>query len=58
MPIEGNIRFGPAEVVSARELAESLTSLVEGGFIMANAMNDATWTQRQTAEGNREDGRA
>ena len=40
----------PAETVSARELSEALTSIIEGGFIMANARNDATWTQRQIAE--------
>ncbi len=40
----------PAEAVSARDLSEFLTSIIEGGFIMANAMNDATWTQRQIAE--------
>lgn len=40
----------PVEPVTAQQLAEMVTSLIEGGFIMANAMNDATWTQRQVAQ--------
>ena len=38
------------EKVTARQLSELLTSIIEGGFIIANAMGDATWTQRQIAE--------
>jgi TetR/AcrR family transcriptional repressor of nem operon len=40
----------PVAEITARQLAEILTSLIEGGFIMANAMDDATWTQRQIAQ--------
>lgn len=40
----------PAEEISARQLAEMITSIIEGGFIMANAMGDAAWVQRQVAE--------
>lgn len=40
----------PALPVTARGLAEMIATIVEGGFIMANAMNDATWLQRQSAE--------
>ena len=34
----------PVESVSARSLAEQLASVIESGFIMANALDDATWT--------------
>ncbi|MFC4269899.1 hypothetical protein ACFO8N_00205 [Sneathiella chungangensis] len=27
-----------------------ITTIIEGGFIMANAMGDPTWLQRQIAE--------
>ena len=40
----------PAEDVTARQLAELIASVIEGGFIMANAYGDATWVQRQIAE--------
>ena len=36
--------------VTARGLAEMVTSTIEGGFMMANAKNDAEWTQRQLNE--------
>jgi TetR/AcrR family transcriptional repressor of nem operon len=36
--------------VSARSLAEMIATIVEGGFVMANAMGDATWLQGQCAE--------
>lgn len=39
-----------AEEVTARQLAELIASVIEGGFIMANACGDATWLQRQIAE--------
>ncbi|MGH1419872.1 MAG: TetR/AcrR family transcriptional regulator [Hyphomicrobiaceae bacterium] len=38
----------PKTDVTARSLAEMITTTIEGGFIMANAKNDATWTQRQS----------
>lgn len=37
----------PARPVLARSLAEMIATLIEGGFVMANAMGDATWLQRQ-----------
>lgn len=37
----------PGDPVTARELAEMITSIIEGGFIMANAKDDPAWTQRQ-----------
>lgn len=37
----------PKEDISARMLAEMITTIIEGGFIMANAKRDADWTQRQ-----------
>lgn len=40
----------PQRPVSARALAEMIATIVEGGFIMANALGDATWLQRQSAE--------
>ena len=40
----------PREPVTARALAEMAATLVEGGFIMARALDDATWLQRQLAE--------
>jgi TetR/AcrR family transcriptional repressor of nem operon len=40
----------PREPVTARQLAEMATTLVEGGFIMAKAFDDAKWLQRQSAE--------
>lgn len=40
----------PIQPVEARALAEMITTIVEGGFVMANAMGDATWLQRQSAE--------
>jgi TetR/AcrR family transcriptional regulator, transcriptional repressor for nem operon len=36
--------------VTALELAEMATSLIEGGFVMANAMGDASWLQRQSRQ--------
>lgn len=40
----------PARPTSPRALAEMIVTLVEGGFVMANAMNDATWVQRQSRQ--------
>ncbi|MGF1626189.1 MAG: TetR/AcrR family transcriptional regulator [Alphaproteobacteria bacterium] len=40
----------PARPVTARQLAEMIATLVEGGFMMANALEDATWLQRQSAQ--------
>lgn len=40
----------PKENVTARQLAEMITTTIEGGFIMAKAKNDPTWTQRQSNE--------
>lgn len=34
--------------VSARQLAEMITTIIEGGFVMGNARHDAGWTQRQS----------
>jgi len=39
----------PRQPVNARTLAEQLVSTIEGGFVMANALNDAGWNQRQLA---------
>ena len=39
---------GPRVPVTARELAELVATTIEGGFMMANAKNDAGWTQRQS----------
>ena len=36
--------------VTAKRLAEMITTIIEGGFVMANAYDDATWVQRQVAE--------
>lgn len=40
----------PTRPVTARALAEMIVTLVEGGFVMANAFGDATWLQRQSAQ--------
>lgn len=40
----------PREKVSAKQLAEMIVTIVEGGFVMANAMGDATWLQRQSKQ--------
>jgi TetR/AcrR family transcriptional repressor of nem operon len=40
----------PARAVTARALSEMIATIIEGGFVMANAMADATWLQRQSAE--------
>ncbi len=40
----------PQRAVTARTLAEMIATIVEGGFVMANAFGDATWVQRQSAE--------
>ena len=40
----------PTQKVTARQLAEMIATIVEGGFIMANAMEDATWLQRQSQQ--------
>lgn len=40
----------PKEDVDARRLAEMITTIIEGSFVMANAYADATWVQRQVAE--------
>lgn len=38
----------PALPVSARDLAEMMVTVVEGGFVLANALEDAHWLQRQS----------
>ena len=40
----------PQRPVTPRALAEMIATIVEGGFVMANAFGDATWVQRQSAE--------
>lgn len=40
----------PARPVEARALAELAISIVEGGIVLANAMQDTTWLQRQSRE--------
>ncbi|MDC1198888.1 TetR/AcrR family transcriptional regulator [bacterium] len=40
----------PREPVSARQLAEMAATIIEGGFVMAKAFDDANWLQRQSAE--------
>lgn len=40
----------PREKVSAKQLAEMIVTLIEGGFIMGKAMEDATWLQRQSEQ--------
>lgn len=40
----------PRRPVTARGLAEMIATIVEGGFVMANALGDARWLQRQSAE--------
>lgn len=40
----------PVRPVTARGLAEMITSIVQGAFVMANALDDATWLQRQSAQ--------
>ena len=40
----------PREKVTARGLAEMIVTIIEGGFVMANALGDATWLQRQSKE--------
>lgn len=45
------IKARPPKVkVTARQLAEMIITIIEGGFVMANAENDAEWTQRQSKE--------
>lgn len=39
--------YPPRQTITARTLAELLTSTIEGGYVMANALNDARWNQRQ-----------
>ncbi|SLN31628.1 hypothetical protein ROA7450_01412 [Roseovarius albus] len=40
----------PRIAITARELAEMITTTIEGGFIMTNAKNDPKWTQRQAQQ--------
>lgn len=40
----------PAVPVTAPQLSELITTIIEGGFIMGMAMQDRDWTQRQSAE--------
>lgn len=40
----------PSEPVAARALAEMMATIVEGGFVMALALGDAAWLQRQSRE--------
>lgn len=40
----------PREPVTARQLAELITTVIEGGFVMVNGTGDRHWIQRQTAE--------
>jgi TetR/AcrR family transcriptional repressor of nem operon len=40
----------PVRTATARGLAEMIATIVEGGFVMANALGDARWLQRQSAE--------
>lgn len=40
----------PRVPVTATELAEMITTTIEGGSIMTNAKNDARWTQRQAEQ--------
>lgn len=40
----------PNQGVSSVRLAELIVSIIEGGFVMANAYQDAGWVQRQIAE--------
>ncbi|MFN3888819.1 MAG: TetR/AcrR family transcriptional regulator [Beijerinckiaceae bacterium] len=40
----------PRHDASARALAEMIVTIIEGGFVMANAMSDARWLQRQSAQ--------
>jgi TetR/AcrR family transcriptional repressor of nem operon len=39
----------PSSPATARALAEAVTTLIEGGFLMAKALGDAKWAQRQVA---------
>ncbi|MGI9434880.1 MAG: TetR/AcrR family transcriptional regulator, partial [Geminicoccaceae bacterium] len=49
--LDGLIRARPPRIEkTGRQLAEMAATIVEGGFIMANAMEDATWLQRQSKE--------
>ena len=40
----------PRVETSARALAEMIVTIIEGGFVMANALGDARWVQRQSAQ--------
>lgn len=40
----------PVRPVTARQLAEMIGSIIEGGFVMANALSDARWLQRQSEQ--------
>lgn len=40
----------PSRPVTARALAEMIVTIVEGGFVMGNALADPGWLQRQSAE--------
>lgn len=39
----------PAVPITARSLAEMIVTIIEGGFVLALALDDATWLQRQSA---------
>jgi TetR/AcrR family transcriptional regulator, transcriptional repressor for nem operon len=39
--------YPPRLETTARTLAELLASMIEGSYVMANALNDARWNQRQ-----------
>ncbi len=41
-------RYEPAVPVTARELAEMVVSVIEGGFVLARAYNDGRLTARQS----------
>jgi TetR/AcrR family transcriptional repressor of nem operon len=40
----------PKVPVTPRALAEMITTIIEGGIVMANAKKDARWTQRQSEQ--------
>ncbi len=49
--LEALVKARPPRVdTSARALAEMIVTIIEGGFVMANALDDARWVQRQSAQ--------
>ena len=43
-------RYRPARPVTARELADMIMAIIEGGFILSRSYNDTTLVARQSKQ--------